>query len=86
MLLSQDTYLESYVKSPWYVQVVKLSFWIIITHQDDSRKVQRCRKDLTVRTLGANAANTYTSAGLGVMGKLDLHGYNKIGKLEYKMV
>ena len=48
------------------------------------QKSSEMQKDLTVRTLGANAANTYTSAGLGVMGKLDLHGYNKIGKLEYK--
>lgn len=48
------------------------------------QKSSEMQKDLTVRALGANAANTYTSAGLGVMGKLDLHGYNKIGKLEYK--
>lgn len=48
------------------------------------QKSSEMQKDLTVRVLGANAANTYTSAGLGVMGKLDLHGYNKIGKLEYK--
>jgi PHIKZ144 len=48
------------------------------------QKNSEMQKDLTVRALGANAANTYTSAGLGVMGKLDLHGYNKIGKLEYK--
>lgn len=48
------------------------------------QKSSEMQKDLTVRALGTNAANTYTSAGLGVMGKLDLHGYNKIGKLEYK--
>lgn len=48
------------------------------------QKSSEMQKDLTVRALGVNAANTYTSAGLGVMGKLDLHGYNKIGKLEYK--
>ena len=48
------------------------------------QKSSEMQKDLTVRALGANAANTYTSAGLGIMGKLDLHGYNKIGKLEYK--
>lgn len=48
------------------------------------QKSSEMQKDLTVRALGASAANTYTSAGLGVMGKLDLHGYNKIGKLEYK--
>ena len=48
------------------------------------QKSSEMQKDLTVRALGTNAANTYTSAGLGVMSKLDLHGYNKIGKLEYK--
>lgn len=48
------------------------------------QKSSEMQKDLTVRALGTNVANTYTSAGLGVMGKLDLHGYNKIGKLEYK--
>lgn len=48
------------------------------------QKSSEMQKDLTVRALGTSAANTYTSAGLGVMGKLDLHGYNKIGKLEYK--
>lgn len=48
------------------------------------QKSSEMQKDLTVRVLSASAANTYTSAGLGVMGKLDLHGYNKIGKLEYK--
>lgn len=48
------------------------------------QKSSEMQKDLTVRALGASAANTYTSAGLGVMGKLDLHGYNKIGKLKYK--
>lgn len=48
------------------------------------QKSSEMQKDLTVRALGASAANTYSSAGLGVMGKLDLHGYNKIGKLEYK--
>lgn len=48
------------------------------------QKSSEMQKDLTVRALGASAANTYSSAGLNVMGKLDLHGYNKIGKLEYK--
>ena len=48
------------------------------------QKSSEMQKDLTVRALGASAVNTYTSAGLDIMGKLDLHGYNKIGKLEYK--
>lgn len=42
------------------------------------------QKDLTVRAIGESAANTFKNTGNDILGKLKLHGRNKIGKLEYK--
>lgn len=42
------------------------------------------QKDLTVRAIGESAANTFKNTGDDILGKLKLHGRNKIGKLEYK--
>lgn len=42
------------------------------------------QKDLTVRAIGESAANTFKNTGNDILTKLELHGRNKIGKLEYK--
>lgn len=42
------------------------------------------QKDLTVRAIGESAAKTFKNTGDDILGKLKLHGRNKIGKLEYK--
>lgn len=42
------------------------------------------QKDLTLRAIGENAAKTFKNTGDDILGKLKLHGRNKIGKLEYK--
>lgn len=42
------------------------------------------QKDLTVRAIGESAANTFKNAGNDILTKLELHGRNKIGKLEYR--
>lgn len=42
------------------------------------------QKDLTVRAIGESAAKTFKNTGDDILGRLKLHGRNKIGKLEYK--
>lgn len=42
------------------------------------------QKDLTVRAIGESAANTFKNTGNDILTKLELHGRNKIGKLEYR--
>lgn len=42
------------------------------------------QKDLTVRAIGESAAKTFKNTGNDVLSKLELHGRNKIGKLEYR--
>ena len=42
------------------------------------------QKDLTVRAIGESAANTFKNTGDDILGRLKLHGRNKIGKLEYR--
>lgn len=42
------------------------------------------QKDLTVRAIGESAAKTFKNTGDDILSKLELHGRNKIGKLEYR--
>ena len=42
------------------------------------------QKDLTVRAIGESAAKTFKNTGNDILTKLELHGRNKIGKLEYR--
>lgn len=42
------------------------------------------QKDLSLRAIGENAANTFKNTGNDILTKLELHGRNKIGKLEYR--
>lgn len=42
------------------------------------------QKDLSLRAIGESAANTFKNAGNDILTKLELHGRNKIGKLEYR--
>lgn len=42
------------------------------------------QKDLSLRAIGESAANTFKNTGNDILTKLELHGRNKIGKLEYK--
>ena len=42
------------------------------------------RKDLSLRAIGESAANTFKNTGNDILTKLELHGRNKIGKLEYR--
>lgn len=42
------------------------------------------QKDLTVRAIGESVANTFKNTGNDILTKLELHGRNKIGKLEYR--
>ena len=42
------------------------------------------QKDLTVRAIGESAAKTFKNTGNDILSKLELHGRNKIGKLEYR--
>lgn len=42
------------------------------------------QKDLTVRAIGESVVNTFKNTGNDILTKLELHGRNKIGKLEYK--
>lgn len=42
------------------------------------------QKDLTVRAIGESTANTFKNTGNDILTKLELHGRNKIGKLEYR--
>lgn len=42
------------------------------------------QKDLSLRAIGESAANTFKNTGNDILTKLELHGRNKIGKLEYR--
>lgn len=42
------------------------------------------QKDLSLRAIGESVANTFKNTGNDILTKLELHGRNKIGKLEYR--